>query len=95
MDRAQHGQVLQGHLGRAVRADLDPGVRADETDIGLGDGRDPDEIVGPGEKRREGGGEWPVAADGDPHRRRDQLLLGDVHLEIPLGVRLGELIGEG
>ena len=91
---AEHGQVLQRHLGRAVGADLDPGVRPGQADAGPGDGRHPDEIIGPGEERGEGRRERPVAAHGDAHRGGDQLLLGDEHLEVPLGVGLGELIGE-
>ena len=95
VDRAQHGQVLQRHLGRAVGADLDAGVRADQADVGLGDGRHPDEVVGAGEEGGEGGRERPVAARAEAHRGRHQLLLGDEHLEVALGIGLGELVGEG
>ena len=95
MHRAQHGQVLQGHLGGSVGADLDAGVRADQADVGLGDGRHADEVVGPGEERGEGGGERDVAAHAEADRGGDQLLLGDEHLEVALGAGLGELVGEG
>jgi len=70
-------------------------VRADQADAGPGDGRHPDEVIGPGQERGEGGRERPVAAGGDADRGRDQLLLGDEHLEVALGVGLGELVGEG
>jgi len=70
-------------------------VRADQADAGPGDSRHPDEVVGPGEEGGEGRGERPVAAHADTHRRGDQLLLGDVHLEVPAGVRLGEKVGIG
>ena len=93
--RAHHGQVLQRHLGGAVGTDLHAGVRADQADAGPGDGGHPDEVVGPGKERGEGRGERPVAAHAETHRRGDQLLLGDVHLEVPLGMGLGELVGEG
>ena len=60
-----------------------------------GDGRHPDEVVGAGEERGEGGGEGDVPADGHADGGRDELLLGDEHLEVALGVRLGELLGVG
>ena len=56
------------------------------------DGRHPDEVVGPGEERGERGGERDVPADGQADRGGDELLLGDIHLEVPLGMRLGELL---
>ena len=36
-----------------------------------------------------------VAAHAEPDRGGDQLLLGDEHLEVALGVRLRELVGVG
>ena len=95
MHGAQHGQVFQGHLGRAVGADLHAGVRAGQADVGLGDRGHPDEVVGAGEERGERGRERPVAADAEADRGRDQLLFGDEHLEVPLGVGLGELVRVG
>ena len=58
-------------------------------------GGHPDEVVGAGEERGEGRGERPVAAHAQPHRRGDQLLLGDEHLEVAVGMGLGEQVGEG
>ncbi len=55
----------------------------------------PDEVVGAAEERGEGGGEGDVPADGHPHGGGDELLLGDVHLEVALGIHLGELLGVG
>ena len=60
-----------------------------------GDRRHPDEVVGPGEERREGRGERPVAAHPTADRGGDHLLLGDEHLEVAVGVGLGELVGVG
>ena len=75
MDRPHRGQVLEGHLGGSVLADLDAGVRADEPDVGLGDGGHADEVVGAAEERCESRGEGLVAADAHAHRGGDQLLL--------------------
>ena len=90
-----HREVFQGHLRRAVGTDLDPGVGAAQADVRRGDGRHPDEVVGAGEERGEGGGEGDVPAHGQADGGRDELLLGDEHLEVALGIRLGELLGVG
>ena len=95
LNGAHHGQVLQRHLRGAIGADLDARVRADQADVGLRDGGHPDEVVGAGQESRERRGERPVApyaeADGGCH----QLLLGDVHLEVALGILVGELVSVG
>ena len=93
VDRAHRGQVLERHLRRPVLADLDACVRADQPDVGLRDARHADEVVGAAEEGGEGRRERLVAAHAHPHRGRHQLLLGDPHLEEPIGVRLGELVG--
>ena len=95
LHRAHHGQVLQGHLGRAVGTNLNARVRSDQADARLRDGGHPDEVISAGEEGREGGGERPVAAHADADGGRDQLLLGDVHLEVPFGILLRELVGKG
>jgi hypothetical protein len=60
-----------------------------------GDSRHPDEVVGAGEERSEGGREGDISADGHAHGGRDELLLGDEHLEVALGMRLGEVLRVG
>ena len=49
-------------------------------------GRHAREVVGTREERRERRGERPPADRLQPDRGGDHLLLGDVHLEVPLGV---------
>ena len=95
MHGAHHGEVFQGHLRGAVGADLGPGVGAAQPDAGLGDGGHPDEVVGAGEERGEGGRERHVSAHGHADGGGDELLLGDEHLEVTLGIGLGELLGVG
>ena len=95
MHGPHHRQVLQGHLRWAVGADLGPGVGAAQPDVRLGDGRHADEVVGAGEERGEGGRERHVSADGHADGGRDELLLGDEHLEVTFGIGLGELLGVG
>ena len=63
--------------------------------FGLGDGSHPDEVIGAGEEGGERRGERAVAAHAESDRGRHQLLLGDVHLEVALGILLRELVGEG
>ena len=92
VDRPHRGKVFERHLRGPVLADFDPCVRADQANVGLRDAGHADDVVGAAEERRKGRGERLVAADAHPHRGRDQLLLGDPHLEEPLGVRLGELV---
>ena len=60
-----------------------------------GDRAHPDEVVGAGEERGERGRERAVPAHGDPGRGGHQLLLGDEHLEVTVGVGVRELVGEG
>ena len=95
MHGPHHREVFQGHLRGAVGTDLGPGVGAAQPDVRRGDGRHPDEVVGAGEERGEGGGEGDVSAHGHADGGGDELLLGDVHLEVALGMRLGELLGVG
>jgi hypothetical protein len=57
VDGAHHGKVFEAHLGGAVGADLDPGVRADQAQVDTGDGAHPDEVVRPGPERGERRGE--------------------------------------
>jgi hypothetical protein len=95
VDRAERGEVLERHLRRAVLADRHAGVRAREADVRLRDRRHADEVVGRGEERSERRRERLPLAHLQPDRRGDQLLLGDVHLEVTLGKRLRELIRVG
>jgi hypothetical protein len=53
VDGAEHGDVLECHLRRAVLADRDAGVRADELDVGAADRRHAKEVVRSGPERRE------------------------------------------
>ena len=80
------------HLRRAVRADLDPCMGAAQTDVRLGDGRHPDEVISARKEGGERGGEGHVLAHRHADRRGHQLLFGDEHLEVALGVHLGELL---
>ena len=95
MHGAQRRHVLQAHLGRAVRADRDAGVRADEADARPADRRHPDEVVGAGEEGGERGRERDPAAHLHADGRGEHLLLGDIALEEPLRVRLRERRGAG
>ena len=72
-----------------------PAWEPDSRMFGLRDGGHPDEVVRAGEEGRERRGERDVVPDAEPDRRRDHLLLGDEHLEVAPGVRLGELHGVG
>ena len=58
------------------------------------DRRHADEVVRAAEERGERRGEGPPAARLEPDGGRDHLLLGDVHLEVALGMRLREHLGE-
>ena len=95
MDRAHRSQVLERHLRWPVLPDLDPGMGAHQPDVGLRDGGHADEVIRAREERSEGGGERPVAPNAHTDCARHQLLLGDVDLEEPLRVGLGELVGVG
>ena len=94
MDGAEHREVLERHLRRSVLADRHAGVRAGQAYAGPADRRHPHEVIGTGEERRERRRERPVATHLQADRRGDHLLLGDEHLEVALGVRLGEQLGE-
>ena len=93
VDRPHHRQVLERHLRRPVLPDLDAGVRADQSQVGLRDGRHPDEVVRAREEGGERGRERLVAADAHADRGRHELLLGDPHLEEPVRVRLPKFVG--
>ena len=88
VDGAHHREVLERHLRRPVLADRDAGVRAAEPDVRPADRGHADEVVGAGQEGREGRGERHPAAHLQPDRGRDHLLLGDVHLEVALGMGL-------
>src|SRR5215218_9732628 len=70
-------------------------MRARKTDVGAGDRGHPDKVVGAREESGEAGGERDPVAYTHPHGRRDHLLLGNEHLEVAPGKRLGELLGLG
>ena len=88
--RAEGGEVLERHLRWPVLADRDARVRAAELDVRAADRGHPDEVVGAREERGERRGERLPAAHLEPDRGGDHLLLGDVHLEVPLRMRLAE-----
>ena len=92
--RAHHRQVLERHLGRAVLADRHAGVRSGELDVQRPDAGHPHEVGGPGQKRGERRRERDGAAAGQPHRRADHRLLGDVGLDEPAGMRVLERLAE-
>ncbi len=94
MDGAEHREVLERHLRGPVLADRDAGVRADEAQPRTADRRHPHEVVGAREERGERRCERPEAADLESDRGGDHLLLGDEHLEVAVGMRLGEQLGE-
>lgn len=94
-DGAEQRNVLQSHLTRPVLADADAAVRPDEVHVRLADGAHADLIEGAREERGERGheGDGAVAAsgaDGDS----DEILLGDEALDVPLGERFLQLVGE-
>lgn len=91
----EHRQVLQTHLRGPVLSDGDPRVRADEVDAGATDRGHPDEVVGPGQEGRERRGVRHPAARREADRGGDELLFGDVALEEPVRVLLGEGLGAG
>ena len=86
----KRGDVLERHLRRAVLADRHAGVRAAERERRAADRRHADEVVGAREEGGERRGERPPADGLEPDRGRDHLLLGDVHLEVAIRVRLRE-----
>ncbi len=45
-----HCDVFETHLGWSILSDAHARMGAHEFDVGLGDGRHPDEVVRPGEK---------------------------------------------
>ena len=72
-----------------------PACEPAETERRARDGRHADEVVRARVERRERRGEGAPAARLQPDRGRRHLLLGDVHLEEAVGVRLLEDLGEG
>ena len=94
MDGAHHRDVLERHLRRAVLADRHAGVRAGEAHRRAADRGHADEVVRAAEEGCERRGERAPAARLKPDGGRDHLLLGDVHLEVALGMRLREHLGE-
>ena len=94
VDRTQRRDVLERHLRRAVLADRHARVRAAERERRAADRRHAHEVVRAreegGERRRERSPAHGLESDGGG----DQLLLGDVHLEVALGVCLREGLGE-
>ena len=94
MDCAQRRNVLERHLRRAVLADRHAGVRAGQAVVRAADRGYADEVVGArherGERRRERAPARHLDSDG----RRDHLLLGDVHLEIPFRDGVAEDLGK-
>ena len=93
VDRAHHREVLEAHLRGTVLADRNAGVRTDQANLRARDRRHADEVVRAREERGEGRGERDEAHDLHAYSGSDHLLLGDVHLEEPLGRRLLEVLG--
>ena len=92
--RAEGGDVLESHLRRPVLADRDARVRAGHGERRPADRRHADEVVGAREERGEARRERAPAARLEADGRSEHLLLGDVHLEVSLRVRLLEDLGE-
>ena len=76
-------------------ADRDADVGAAELQVGVGDRRHADEVVGAAEEGAEGGGEGLPAPRLQADGGGDHLLLGDVHLEEAVRVLGGEALGVG
>ena len=89
---AHHRQVLERHLGRPVLADRDASMRAAQVHVRAADRRHPDEVVGAREEGRERRRERLPLPHLGAHGGCDQLLLRDVHLEVALRERVGELL---
>src|SRR5665213_4555964 len=76
-DGAHQRNVFQRHLRRAVFANADADVRADELQIGLRNSGDANLVGGAGEERRERRGERHMAARGVADRDGDEVLFRD------------------
>ena len=79
---AQNGHILDRRMRRAVAADLQAGVRADDADVQLGVADKGPHLLagahgGKGRKRRK---EHLVSARGQTGRAADKILLGDAEL---------------
>src|SRR5690606_12009769 len=70
--------------------DLDSCMGSAQPDICLGNRGHPDEVVSSRKEGCESRGERSVTTNRHRHRRCDQLLLSNVHLEISLRIRLGK-----
>ena len=92
MDRAHHREILEAHLRWTVLADRDARVRTNEPDLRARDRRHADEVIRAREERGERRSERDEVDDLHPDGRSDHLLLGDVHLEEPLGRGLLEVL---
>jgi len=95
VQRPHHREVLECHLGGTVLADRDPGVGTEDVQVGAADRGHPQEVVGAGQERGEGARVRLPAAHPDADGGRDELLLGDVALDVPLRVLLGEQLRLG
>ena len=87
-DRDVLGRVMR----RAVEAQREPGVVADQSDGQAGKGDVGADLLAAEQREegREGRDVGPLAGRGDPGRRRDHVLLRDPELEEPLRVPLLE-----
>ena len=66
-DGPHHRDVFEAHLRRAVLADADPAVGADQMKGSVRKRGHADLVERPGEEGRERGGHDPLAQDGQPH----------------------------
>ena len=76
-DGAHHGEVFQRHLRRAVLADADADVRADEFEVRHRNARHADLVESAGEERRERGRERHLAARAKTDGHGHEVLLRD------------------
>src|SRR5579883_1588649 len=92
---ADHGDVLEAHLGGAVLADGDADVGAGELDIEPADGGDANKVVSAGEEAGEGRGEGDFSAAGEAHCHAEDVLLGDVAFQEAVRGGFFEVLGVG
>src|SRR5438067_8618664 len=94
-DGAQHGQILERHLGRSILTNRDPCMGTYKTNIGAGDGSHTNEIIGTREERGKGRSERYLMAYAHAHSCSHQLLFGDILLEKAIRAGFGKLFSIG
>src|SRR5215469_1249066 len=98
-DRFRHGaeeaEVFQAHLRRAVFADGNANVRANELHVEVRESGQTDEIGSASEKAGESRCERDFAGGCEAHRCSDHVLFGNVHLEEAIRRDFLEKLGVG